>query len=83
MEAHDCPMTSCAAPAGSPCWTGRGKVAVQYHTARFRLVPACQGAQRPHPGPSQAGRGLDRAAPPGRGRRRAGNEAAIVAGGAV
>ncbi|GAA3621363.1 hypothetical protein GCM10022419_128810 [Nonomuraea rosea] len=40
MEAHDCPMTSCAAPAGSPCRTGRGKVAVQYHTARFRLVPA-------------------------------------------
>jgi len=39
-EAHDCPMTSCAAPAGSPCRTGRGKVAVQYHTARFRLVPA-------------------------------------------
>ena len=39
VEAHDCPMTSCAAPAGSPCRTGRGKVAVQYHTARFRLVP--------------------------------------------
>ncbi|WP_246148092.1 recombinase family protein [Nonomuraea turkmeniaca] len=34
------PMTSCAAPAGSPCRTGKGKVAVQYHTARFRLVPA-------------------------------------------
>jgi len=33
-------MSSCAAPAGSPCRTGRGKVAVQYHTARFRLVPA-------------------------------------------
>ncbi|WP_435874818.1 zinc finger domain-containing protein [Nonomuraea dietziae] len=40
VEAHDCPMTSCAAPAGSPCRTGKGKVAVQYHTARFRLVPA-------------------------------------------
>ncbi|PRX45326.1 DNA invertase Pin-like site-specific DNA recombinase [Nonomuraea fuscirosea] len=40
VEAHDCPMTSCAAPAGSPCRTGRGKVAIQYHTARFRLVPA-------------------------------------------
>ncbi len=25
--------------AGSPCRTGRGKVAAQYHTARFRLVP--------------------------------------------
>jgi len=32
-------MSACAAPAGSPCRTGRGKVAVQYHTARFRLVP--------------------------------------------
>nr|WP_258382763.1 hypothetical protein [Streptomyces sp. NTH33] len=32
-------MSSCAAPGGSPCRTGRGKVAVQYHTARFRLVP--------------------------------------------
>ncbi|MBB3724356.1 recombinase family protein [Nonomuraea dietziae] len=40
VEAHDCPMTACAAPAGSPCRTGKGKVAVQYHTARFRLVPA-------------------------------------------
>ena len=33
-------MSSCAVPAGSPCRTGRGKVAVQYHTARFRLVPS-------------------------------------------
>ncbi|RVX41173.1 resolvase-like protein [Nonomuraea polychroma] len=40
VEAHACPMTSCAAPASSPCRTGKGKVAVQYHTARFRLVPA-------------------------------------------
>ncbi|MFD1933305.1 recombinase family protein [Nonomuraea mangrovi] len=40
VEAHDCPMTSCSAPAGSPCRTGKGKVAVQYHTARFRLVPS-------------------------------------------
>lgn len=39
VEANDCPMSSCAAPAGSPCRTGKGKVAVQYHTARFRLVP--------------------------------------------
>jgi len=39
VEASDCPMSSCAAPAGSPCRTGRGKVAAQYHTARFRLVP--------------------------------------------
>jgi hypothetical protein len=38
-EANDCPMSSCAAPAGSPCRTGRGRVAAQYHTARFRLVP--------------------------------------------
>ena len=39
VEANDCPMSSCAAPAGSPCRTGKGKVAAQYHTARFRLVP--------------------------------------------
>jgi len=32
-------MSSCAAPAGSPCRTGAGKIAIQYHTARFRLVP--------------------------------------------
>jgi DNA invertase Pin-like site-specific DNA recombinase len=38
VEANDCPMSTCAAPAGSPCRTGRGRVAVQYHTARFRLV---------------------------------------------
>jgi DNA invertase Pin-like site-specific DNA recombinase len=40
VEASDCPMSSCAAPAGSPCRTGKGRVAVQYHTARFRLVPS-------------------------------------------
>ena len=39
VEANDCPMSSCAAPAGSPGRTVRGKVAAQYHTARFRLVP--------------------------------------------
>jgi hypothetical protein len=39
VEARDCPMSACAAPAGSPCRTGKGKVAVQYHTARFRVVP--------------------------------------------
>jgi hypothetical protein len=39
VESHDCPMSTCAAPAGSACRTGKGKVAVQYHTARFRLVP--------------------------------------------
>ncbi|PNG94020.1 recombinase family protein [Streptomyces malaysiensis] len=39
VESRDCPMSSCAAPAGSPCRTGKGKVAIQYHTARFRLVP--------------------------------------------
>jgi DNA invertase Pin-like site-specific DNA recombinase len=39
VEVSDCPMSSCAAPAGSPCRTGKGRVAAQYHTARFRLVP--------------------------------------------
>ncbi len=33
-------MSSCAVPAGSPCRAGKGKVAAQYHTARFRLVPS-------------------------------------------
>lgn len=32
-------MSTCAVPAGSPCRTAKGRVAVQYHTARFRLVP--------------------------------------------
>ncbi|GAA2353778.1 zinc finger domain-containing protein [Streptomyces violaceusniger] len=40
VEAHDCPMSTCAAPAGSPCRTTKGRVAIQYHTARFRLVPS-------------------------------------------
>lgn len=39
VESRDCPMSTCAAPAGSPCRIGKGKVAIQYHTARFRLVP--------------------------------------------
>jgi DNA invertase Pin-like site-specific DNA recombinase len=33
-------MSTCAVPAGSPCRTGKRRVAVQYHTARFRLVPS-------------------------------------------
>ncbi|MCX4799744.1 MULTISPECIES: zinc finger domain-containing protein [unclassified Streptomyces] len=36
----------CAAPAGSPCRTGKGNVAIQYHTARFRLVPQLAKALR-------------------------------------
>ncbi|ROO86924.1 resolvase-like protein [Actinocorallia herbida] len=40
VEAHDCSMSICAAPAGPLCRTGEGKVAVQYYTARFRLVPS-------------------------------------------
>ncbi|TDC21738.1 recombinase family protein [Streptomyces sp. 8K308] len=32
-------MSTCAVPAGSPCRTGKNKVAAQYHTVRFRLVP--------------------------------------------
>ncbi|WP_444980746.1 zinc finger domain-containing protein [Planobispora takensis] len=27
METHGCPMSSCAAPAGSPCRTSKGRVA--------------------------------------------------------
>ncbi|WP_435876127.1 zinc finger domain-containing protein [Saccharopolyspora shandongensis] len=47
VEAHDCPMSSCAAPGGSPCRTSKGRVAIQYHTARFRLVPALAPASAP------------------------------------
>jgi DNA invertase Pin-like site-specific DNA recombinase len=39
VESHTCPMSTCSAPPGSPCRTGKGKVAIQYHTARFRRVP--------------------------------------------
>ncbi|MFG2113903.1 recombinase family protein [Streptomyces sp. NPDC048718] len=38
VERHPCPK--CEAPAGSPCRTGAGKVAANYHTGRFALVPA-------------------------------------------
>lgn len=38
VEQHACPMSTCQAPAGSPCHTTKGRVAIQYHTARFRLV---------------------------------------------
>ncbi|MFJ4684885.1 recombinase family protein [Streptomyces sp. NPDC088789] len=38
VERHDCPK--CQAPAGSPCRTTTGKVAANYHTGRFALVPA-------------------------------------------
>ncbi|MFJ5098515.1 recombinase family protein [Streptomyces sp. NPDC088557] len=38
VERHPCPK--CEAPAGSPCRTGVGKVAANYHTGRFVLVPA-------------------------------------------
>lgn len=40
VQAHECPMSTCAAPPGSPCRTGKGTLAAHYHTARFRLVPA-------------------------------------------
>jgi hypothetical protein len=39
VEPHACPMSTCAAPTGSPCRTGKGKVAIQHHTARFHLAP--------------------------------------------
>ncbi|WEV27928.1 recombinase family protein [Streptomyces sp. 71268] len=38
IERHDCPK--CDAPAGSPCRTGKGKTAANYHTGRFALVPS-------------------------------------------
>ncbi|MFI1482324.1 hypothetical protein [Streptomyces sp. NPDC020747] len=39
VEAYDCPMSTCAAPAGSLPRTGKGKATMQYRTARLRLVP--------------------------------------------
>ncbi|MFI6728648.1 hypothetical protein [Streptomyces atratus] len=39
VEANPCPMSTCTAPAGSPCRTTAGKVALKYHTARFQLIP--------------------------------------------
>ncbi|HUK68794.1 MAG TPA: hypothetical protein VLW50_08600, partial [Streptosporangiaceae bacterium] len=68
-EANDCPMSACAAPAGSPCRTGKGKVAAQYHTARFRLVPQLAKALSvPVPPPRRPGSawtGLPRPPAPG------------------
>ena len=62
-------MSSCAAPAGSPCRTGRGRVAAQYHTARFRLVPhLAKALSVPVPvlrKPGSAWAGLPRPAVPG------------------
>ncbi|WP_307797591.1 recombinase family protein [Streptomyces laculatispora] len=40
VEVHPCPMSTCRAPAGPPCRTSAGKVALKYHTARFQLVPS-------------------------------------------
>ncbi|MFE0765057.1 recombinase family protein [Streptomyces smyrnaeus] len=64
VEPRDCPLSTWAAPAGSPCRAGKGKVALQYHTARFRLVPQLAKAlKRSDPGRRQAGLGVDPAAP--------------------
>ncbi|WP_455565282.1 zinc finger domain-containing protein [Microbispora rosea] len=77
VEAHACPMTSCAAPAGSPCRTGQGKVAVHYHTARCRLVPALasRALWRPRPSASRARSGSNCRARPRRAPNRRGTYA--------
>ena len=64
-------MSSCAAPAGSPCWTSQGRVAATDNTARFRLVPHLAKALSV-PVPPQARLGPDRAA----GRQQAGTVSA-------
>ncbi|MEU3986388.1 recombinase family protein [Streptomyces sp. NPDC026672] len=46
VEANPCPMSTCLVPAGSPCRTAAGKVAVSYHTARFQLVPSLRSELR-------------------------------------
>jgi hypothetical protein len=38
-ETGDHPAVHLRRPPGSPCRTGKNKVAIQYHTARFRLAP--------------------------------------------
>jgi hypothetical protein len=56
-------VSSCAAPAGSPCRTGRDTAAARHRTARFRLVlqlAKALGVPVPPPrgpGPARAGRG--------------------------
>ncbi|GAA1760701.1 zinc finger domain-containing protein [Nonomuraea bangladeshensis] len=70
-------MTSCAAPAGSPCRTGKSKVAVQCHTARFRLVPALAKALNVHtPALRKPGTAWIELPRTGRGRGRAGHGSA-------
>ncbi|MEU0069312.1 hypothetical protein ABZ027_07175 [Streptomyces sp. NPDC006332] len=49
LESHDCPMSTCAAPAGSPCRTSKSKVAIQYRTARFRLPQLAKDLSVPTP----------------------------------
>lgn len=65
-------MSTCATQPCSPCRTGKGKVAVQYHTVPFRRAWARQGIQRADLRRTRARLGLDRAAPPGKRRRRTG-----------
>jgi DNA invertase Pin-like site-specific DNA recombinase len=72
VESHDCPMSTCAAPAGSPCRTGKRKVTIQYLTARFRGVPSlAQALKVPIPAVRKPGTPLDRTAAPSGRRRRA------------
>jgi len=65
-------MSSCAAPAWSPCRTGRGKVAARYHTARSGWCPASPRPSPSRPAGPQARLGLDQTAPPRGGRHGAG-----------
>ena len=58
-------MSTCAAPAGSPCRTGKGKAAIRYHTARFRLVPQLAKTLSMPPRRTQARVGVGRADPAG------------------
>ncbi|MCQ0021587.1 hypothetical protein M4914_00410 [Streptomyces somaliensis DSM 40738] len=56
VESRTCPMSTCAAPAGSPCRTGKGKAAIQYHTARFHLVsPLAKALSAPTPAVRKSG----------------------------
>ncbi|MFC9498420.1 recombinase family protein [Streptomyces sp. NPDC056982] len=46
VEERPCPLSTCSAPAGSPCRTMAGKVASSYHMARFQLVPSLRSELR-------------------------------------
>ena len=70
VEATDCPMSSCAATAGSPCRTGKGWVAASAALPGSGSCPTWQGPQRPFPRSASRAR-PGPSCPPGGARHRA------------